>query len=397
RGHLAVVNSKALEVLGITKDSPVPEGGHIFNDPESGELTGCLLDNAVYELVNPKLPRAPKDDWARAIKTMNPRFLREGITSIVNQSGDVWSVLQELYHRGELSVRWQANLQGSSNYFHRPVEEIPRAVRDLGAVTGYGDEWLRVGAIGELHSDGLIHAPWMHEPYAQHAFGPHWYGLLRHPREILLAICQTAAEMGFQMEVHASGDAALEMVLDVYDKVNRQISLRDRRWVITHGGIFPTPRSVEKARNLGVIISTQQPVLWTQSHFYQQYWDERWVANLFANRTWLEGGVLVNGSSDIGLPPLLGIYMCVTRKNCFGEVLGLHQAISREEALKLHTIYGAYSTFQEQRKGSIEAGKLADLAVLSDDPLTVSEEQIKEIQVLMTVVDGHIAYEKDGT
>lgn len=395
RGHLGVANSKAFEVLGITKNSPVPAGGYVFKD-ERGELSGLLLDNAVYDLAMPQLPRTSHEEWISAIRMMTQRFLREGITSAVNQSGETWPYLQELHQRGELATRWQANLQGSSNYFHRPVEAIPKAVRDLGPVTGHGDAWLRAGAIGELHSDGLIEAPWMHEPYAQDEFGPGWKGLLRHDRETLRAICLAAADRGFQMEVHAAGDAAMEMVLDIYEEVNRQVSVRDRRWLVTHGGIFPSPRSVERARNLGIIVSTQQPVLWTQSHYYKRFWGEKSVANLFANRTWLEGGVLINGSSDVGISALLGIYMYVTRKNFFGETLGAEQAISREEALKLFTIYGAYSTFEEKLKGSIEEGKLADLAVLSDDPLTVPEEKIKEIQVLMTVVDGKIAYEKQN-
>ena len=393
RGHLGVANTKAFEVLGITKDSPVPAGGYIFKD-ERGELNGWLLDNALYDLVMPKLPGTTREEWIGAVRFMNQRFLREGITSVVNQSGDTWPFLAELYHRGELPVRWQANLRGSSNYFHRPLEALPKAVRDLGPVTGHGDDWLRVGAIGELHSDGLIEAPWMHEPYAQDKFGGGGKGLLRHNRETLSAICLAAADAGFQMEVHASGDAATEMVLDVYEEVNRQLSIRERRWIITHGGIFPTPRSVERARNLAIIVSTQQPVLWTQSHYYKQFWGEKAVANLFANRTWLEGGVRINGSSDVGLSPLLGIYMYVTRKNFFGEALGPEQAISREQALKLFTIDGAYTTFEEKSKGSIEEDKLADLLVLSDDPLTVPEEKIKEIQVLTTVVGGKIVYEK---
>lgn len=395
RGHLGVANSKALEAFHISRDTRPPAGGYIFKDPATGELNGWLLDNAVYDLVLPKLPRATDDDWINAIKVMNRRLLREGITSIVNQSGEVLPFLEEIRRTEGIAVRWQANLQGSSNYFHRPIEAIAEAVRDLGPITGAGDAWLRVGAIGELHSDGLIEAPWMHEPYAADKFGLNWKGLLRHDRETLLAICHAAAEMGYQMEVHASGDAAMELVLDVYEEVNRRIPIHGRRWVITHGGIFPTPRSVDRARNLSVIISTQQPVLWTQSHYYKQFWGEKRVANLFANRTWLEGGVRINGSTDVGMSPMIGIYMYVTRKNFFGEALGPEQAISREAALKAYTIDGAYSTFEEKVKGSIEVGKLADLAILSDNPLTVPEEKIKEIQVLATVVDGKIVYEKE--
>ncbi len=394
RGHLGVTNSKGLELFQITKDTQPPDGGYIFKDPDTGELNGWLLDNAVYHLLVPQLPRATASDWINAIKAMNRRLITEGITSIVNQSAEVMPFLEEIRNTEGLPVRWQANLVGSSNYFNRPTEAIAKSVRDLGPITGDGDAWLRVGSIGELHSDGLIEAPWMHEPYAGDKFGPNWKGLLRHDRAMLLAICHAAADVGYQMEVHASGDAAMELVLDVYEKVNKEIPIHDRRWVITHGGIFPTPRSVERARKLGIIVSTQQPVLWTQSHYYKQFWGEKRVANLFANRTWLEGGVRINGSTDVGMSPMIGIYMYVTRKNFFGEALGPEQGISREAALKAYTIDGAYSTFEEKIKGSIEVDKLADLAVLSDDPLTVPAEKIKEIQVLMTVVDGKIAYEK---
>lgn len=397
RGHLGVTNSKGLEAFRITKDTQPPDGGYIFKDPDTGELNGWLLDNAVYHLVVPQLPRATANDWINAIKAMNRRLVTEGITSIVNQSAEVLPFLEELRNTEGLPVRWQANLVGSSNYFNRPTEAIAKSVRDLGPITGEGDAWLRVGSIGELHSDGLIEAPWMHEPYAGDQFGPNWKGLLRHDRATLLAICHAAADVGYQMEVHASGDAAMELVLDVYEEVNKQISIRDRRWIITHGGIFPTPRSVELARKLGIIVSTQQPVLWTQSHYYKRFWGEKRVANLFANRTWLEGGVRINGSTDVGMSPMIGIYMYVTRKNFFGEALGPEQAISREAALKAYTIDGAYSTFEEKIKGSIEVGKLADLVVLSDDPLTVPEERIKEIQVLTTVVDGKIAYDQGAS
>ncbi|MFQ5850015.1 MAG: amidohydrolase [Candidatus Binatia bacterium] len=183
RGHLGVANSKALEAFDIAKETRPADGGYIFKDPDTGELNGWLLDNVVYDLVLPELPRAKADDWMRSIKVMNHSFLQEGITSIVNQSGEVLPFLEELRRTERLTVRWQANLQGSSNYFHRPTEAQAKAVRDLGAITGEGDAWLRVGSIGELHSDGLIEAPWMHEPYGVDKFGPNWRGLLRHGRE----------------------------------------------------------------------------------------------------------------------------------------------------------------------------------------------------------------------
>lgn len=392
RGHLLVVNTRALEAFGIDDHTRPPPGGYIWRDPERGSPNGWLLDNAVYHLALPRMPRASVKDWMEATGLMEQRLLRGGVTTVVNQSGGVWHVLSRLREEGRLSVRWQANVHGGTDYFDRPAEEIPGAVRALGAPTGHGDIWLRVGAIGEIHSDGLVEACWMPDAYAEEVFGPGWRGLLRHQPEVLFAMCRAAADAGFQMEVHASGDAALDLVLDTYERVDREIPIGERRWIITHGGIFPSPSAIDRARRLGVIVSTQQPVLWAQSHYYRRYWGEERVANLFANRTWLDGGVMVTGSSDVGMSPLLGMYTYVTRKNVFGETLGAHQALTKEEALQLFTTNAAFSLFEEDRKGSIEPGKLADLAVLSDDPVAVEDERLKDIQVLMTIVDGRIAY-----
>lgn len=393
RGHLLVANSRALETFGIGDDTPTPPGGHIFRDHGRASSNGWLLDNAVYHLALPKLPKATDDDWTEATRIMERRFLQHGVTTVVNQSGGVWRILERLRDRGDLQVRWQANVHGGTGYFDRPAEEIPEAVRALGPPTGHGDNWLRVGAIGEIHSDGLVEGAFMREPYAEHVFGPGWRGLLRHEPDILSAMCRAAAETAFQMEVHASGDAALDLVLDIYEKVDREVGIRERRWIITHGGVFPSPAVVERVRRLGVIVSTQQPVLWTQSRYYRRYWGEERAANLFANRTWLDGGVVVTGSSDVGISPFLGMYTYVTRKNYFGEPLGPEQGLTKEEALRLFTTSAAYSMFEEGQKGSIEPGRLADLAVVSDDPLIVPDERLKEIRALMTIVDGRIAHQ----
>jgi hypothetical protein len=392
RGHLFIGNSRAMEVLGITGSTQAPPGGHIFRAPETGEPNGWLLDNAAYELALPKLPRASLGEWRQSVSLMEDRFLRTGVTSVVNQSGGVTHVLQGLRDEGALRVRWQANVQGGTAYFHRPAAEIPDAVRQLGPPTGTGDEWLRVGAIGEIHSDGLVEGARMSAPYGEEVLGPGWRGLFRHDAEQLYGLCGSAAKAGFQMEVHASGDAALTTLLDVYERVDREGPIADRRFVITHGGVFPSPADVERARRLGVIVSTQQPVLWTQSHYYRNWWGEPRASNLFANRTWLDGGVRVNGSTDDGSSVFLGMFMYVARKNFLGEVLGPDEAISRAEALRLYTTDAAFSSFEEEVKGSIEAGKLADFAVVSGDPLSVPEDEIKDIRSLVTVVGGAVAY-----
>ncbi len=198
------------------------------------------------------------------------------------------------------------------------------------------------------------------------------------------------------MSVHVAGSAALDEVLNVYDEVDQVHPIGSKRWTIEHGGFLPTPRNLEQAKRLGVIASTQQSISYFVPRALREMLGERRAASLFPNRTWLEGGIKVAGGSDFPgspLSPLLGMYASVTRKTAIGE-LGREEAISRQEALNLYTTYAAHISFEEDLKGSIEPGKLADFVVLSDDLLTVPEENIKDMEVLITVVGGKFVYEK---
>jgi predicted amidohydrolase YtcJ len=397
-GHLVAANSLALTAAGIT--TTVDQQKWVMRDPATGELNGWLLEDEALRVVA-LFPGDSVEQTVEGVRSMSRRLNAVGITGVINQlSGTTTSpafrALDRLRREGELTLRWRFNY---TLPFAVTEDQMREAISNLGPATGYGDEWLQLGALGELSFDGWwepMDTAYLREPYEGSYSRQQGTGDLRYSIEMVRAICLAAAQNDIQMSVHVAGSAALDAVLNIYEEVNEVYPISSKRWTVEHGGFLPTPNNLAQAKQLGVIVATQQSI----SHFVpkalREMLGERRAANLFPNRTWLEAGIKVTGGSDFpGAPlsPLLGIYASVTRKTAIGS-LAAEEAISREEALQLYTINAAHISFEEGLRGSIEAGKLADFVVLSDDLLTVPEETIKNIEVLMTVVGGKIVYEK---
>jgi hypothetical protein len=247
----------------------------------------------------------------------------------------------------------------------------------------------------------------MREPYGMNTqvYGyvdPDYRGVLNVPRENLVSMAKTANRLGWQMTSHTTGGGAIDLLLDAYEEANRDKSIRDRRFTVTHGN-FPNAESIAKAKRLGVIFDVQP-----QWHHFDGpalgpvFGAERvkWWLPL---RTMIDEGVLAAGGSDHMIKydprtsinayhPFFAMWMTITRKTAGGKVLGPEQRITREEALRMWTVNGAYLTFEEKEKGSIEAGKLADFVVIDRDFMTVAEDEIRSIEPVMTVIDGRIVY-----
>jgi predicted amidohydrolase YtcJ len=370
-----------------------------MRDPGNGELNGWLLEDEALRVVF-LFPGDSVEQTVEGIRSMSRRLNAVGITGVINQlagtaTGATFRALDRLRRQNELTLRWRFNysLPGAV-----ALDEMREAIGNLGPPTGYGDEWLQLGALGELSFDGWwepMDTAYLREPYEGSYSRQQGTGDLRYSIEMVRAICLAAAESDIQMSVHVAGSAALDELLNIYEEVNEVYPISSKRWTVEHGGFFPTPRNLAQAKKLGVIVATQQSISHYVPKALQEMLGERRAGNLFPNRTWLQAGIKVAGGSDFpGAPlsPLLGIYASVTRKTAIGE-LAAGEAISREEALQLYTINAAHISFEEGLKGSIEAGKLADFVVLSDDLLSVPEETIKDIEILMTAVGGKIVYE----
>ena len=209
----------------------------------------------------------------------------------------------------------------------------------------------------------------------------------------LVTVLRAARDTNCGVFIHELGDAALDQVLDAFDTVDQEKSITGRRWTLEHGGIHPTPRNLEQARRMGIIVSTQQAMGWAVGATTRRFWGESRGSNMKPNRTWMDAGVVVKGGSDVGpYDPMLGLWTYITRTNMADEPMDPAEALTREQALRIYTINGAYGTFEEDIKGSIEPGKLADMLVLSEDLMTVPEDSIRDIKVLTTYVGGRPVY-----
>ena len=396
-GHLVAVNSRALKEAGMT--GATSGRGWVIQDPSTGEPNGWLLEDTGQRILS-FFSRGGPGEILEEIQRASRDLNAVGITSVIYQTAgtptrDSFRALAQLRREGALTLRWRFNY----SLPRAAPDEIAGTIANLGPPTGYGDEWLQMGGLGEISFDGWwepMDTAYVREPYAGSYSKHQGLGDLRFTPESLKAVCLAAAENDIQMSVHVAGSAALDALLDIYEEVNQVHPISDKRWTIEHGAFLPTEKNLQQARSLGLIVTTQQSVSYFNPKAIRAMLGERRASNLFPNKTWLEGGVTVAGGSDFPaspLSPLLGIYASVTRKTISGE-LGLEEAITRRQALELYTINAARISFEENLKGSIETGKLADFVVLSDDLLSVAEEEIKSIEVLRTVVGGETVYER---
>lgn len=395
-GHLVAVNSLALRKAGLAEARS--ERGWVIKDPSTGEPNGWLLEDLGQRILS-FFSRGGPQEILEEIQRMSRKLNEVGITSVIYQTAgsptrDSFRALDQLRREGKLTLRWRFNY----SLPRAAPDEIAETIANLGPPTGYGDSWLRIGALGEISFDGWwepMDTAYVREPYLGSYSKHQGTGDLRFTPEFLKAVCMAAAENDIQMSIHVAGSAALDELLNIYEQVNQVHPINDKRWTIEHGAFLPTEKNLQQAKSLGLIVTTQQSISYFNPKAIQKMLGKRRASNLFPNKTWLEGGVTVAGGSDFPaapLSPMVGIYASVTRKTISGE-LGPEEAISRQQALELYTRNAARISFEENLKGSIEAGKLADFVVLSDDLLTVPEEDIKDIEVLRTVVEGKTVYE----
>jgi len=397
-GHMCVVNSRALELLGIDCNTPDPPGGHIDRD-EQGEPTGLLQENAVGLVTNPFYPHS-SEEIVEALGAANKVYLSEGITSHTEAGIGFLSDLellayQQAVQEGQLTVRSNLMVSAESLFTTKGAEGESFFGLSQGIRTGWGDEWLRIGPI-KLFSDGSLigRTAAMTQGYAT---DPDNTGFFATPEETLRDWIFQGHRSGWQVAVHAIGDRAVSFILDCYEEANSALPRPDPRHRIEHCGVID-PGILERIDHLGVIPVPQQHFIGELGDGFKRNLGPERTRWCYVQKSFLERGIPMPGSSDryvVEGAPLLGIHDAVNQKTLSGEDYVPEERIIPEEAIRAYTLNSAYASFEETIKGSIEAGKLADLVVLGADPTRVPTEDIQHIPVQGTVVGGQLLFERD--
>jgi predicted amidohydrolase YtcJ len=405
-GYASVLNSTALRQIGVGRDTPQPDNGKIIKD-QKGEPTGLILGapQLLGELRRSK--PVTYDDMVWALKAMQKRYSAVGLTSTIDrgEGPEGFRVYQKLREQNELTVRSYVTYliggQGTPAQLRQEIERIP-------FVTGFGDEWFRVGSLKVVADGGiLIGTAYLREPYGDNTgiYGYHdpaYRGVLSVPRENLAEMARTANRLGWQMTAHTTGGGATDALLDAYEAADRDKPIADRRFTVTHGN-FPDPTAISRARRMGVAFDVQPAWLHLDGAAIKDVFGPERMRDFLPLRSLFEAGVIAAGGSDHMIRfdsrnainpynPFFGMWMAITRQTTDGAVLGPDQTVSREQALRMWTLNGAWLTFEEKSKGSIEPGKLADMVVVSKDYLRCPIDEIKDIDALLTIVGGRVVY-----
>jgi predicted amidohydrolase YtcJ len=411
--HITVTNSLGLKIAGITKQTANPVAGIIVKD-ETGEPTGLLREKAQNLISNLTSPRGKElienaikhgvtipsissytiEDLKNGVKSSVEKCLERGVTTVhdIVSSPDEIRAYQEVLEEGNLRMRIHLLI--------RTYEAQIKAenVLNLGLKTGFGNNWLKIGGIkmsidgGMTGCNAAFYEPYVHEPWNT--------GVVRIPQNILDDLVIKFHKAGHRLCVHAIGDRAFDMIFEAYKKALTETPCSDHRHRIEHGpgNYMLTPKRLNKTKELDIF---QVPNI----NFLYYFGDpllttlglER-MKNSFPLKMLLDEKVKFSSGTDApGYMPvdvLRDIWTCVTRKSWSGTVISPEQAISVMDAIRVFTLNAAYAGFEEDIKGSIEIGKLADLIILNEDILTIEADRLKDIKVDYTIVNGEIVYKR---
>lgn len=385
-GHIALANSLALKLAGITRETPNPQGGEIVKDHQTGEPTGILKDNA-QGLVSAVIPAPTRDQLKQAIKTAIRHANNLGVTSIQdNSSAADLAVYQELLRAGELTLRINAWRYG---YLYQNFES-------LGILPNFGNDMLRIGTV-KVFADGSMGAgtALFFDPYED---DPATSGIPIYKEKDLYDLIRAIDKAGLQIAAHAIGDKANNWILNAFEMAFQANGRRDARHRIEHAQVV-RPKDVTRYRELGIIASIQpshciDDMRWAEKRIGQR------CQNAYRFNSFLQAGVKIAFGTDWTVEPLnpmLGLYAAVTREFPEGGPEGgwhSEEKITLAQAIELYTLGSAYAEFQEDRKGSIKVGKLADLVVLDKNLFEVPAKEILNARVDLTLVNGKIVYQK---
>lgn len=413
-GPAGMVNTQALKVSGITRDTPSPKAGMIVKDPATGEPTG-MIRNAYGVLKG--VPREAENASAgakrEALKKLFRLYNEQGLTSIADRNAgrDSLDLYLDLQAKKELTLRVNVarsfNPSGTREEIVRRLEELPGADR-RGGPTGVGDEWVRIGPIklfldgGMLNGSAYMRQPW--PPGDTYQIVERDYrGLLFIEPDQLRLVVEEGARRHWQMTAHTAGEGAMDVLLDAYELVNRLVPIKDLRFCITHAN-FPSQRNLELCQRLGVCADVQPAWFWKDGTTLLKVLGEERMRWFQPYKTWLRYTTIGGGSDhmikldslDATNPwnPWLAMYVALERVTERGTRLTPEEKLTRTEVLRLYTINNAYLHHEEKEKGTLEVGKLGDLILIDRDVLTCPAEDVRGTKVLATVVGGKVVYER---
>ena len=391
-GHTAVVNSKAFEVAGVTIDDSDPVAGKFYR--EDGEFTGKVAEHALDVFRNagnwPVMDRRTRQESVRiSLQSM----AAAGLTSTTDALGgyDDLIAYQDVRAAGELPVRVSFMPYGGTGYAGKG-NAVYKALKQAGIRSGFGDEMIRIGAV-KFVADGSAseRTMSMSTPYEGR---PGDYGILTMTQEEIDDAVDDAVAHGFRVAIHANGDVAIDMVMNAYERVLKDHEGENPRFRIEHCSLV-NDALLARIKAAGVVPTP----FYTYAHFHGNKWTEygeEKMERMFAHRSFLDAGIPVAPASDYTpgpFEPMMAIQSMVTRKDVRGRVWGPSQRISVSEAMRICTVNGAYASFEENSKGMLAPGKLADFVMLENDPHDVDPDAIKDINVIRTVMGGRTVYE----
>jgi hypothetical protein len=412
-GPAGMVNTKALEISGVNKNTVDPSAGKVVRDPKTSEPTG-MIRNAYSVLKGmPSFTSADDGPSDRSrLKELFRRYNARGITSIGDRSASnaAIGIYRDLRDKGELTVRVNATRLLDSPSGDRKA--LAKALQTLAAdgstgepngPTGVGDQWVRIGPLkifldgGMLNGTAYMRTPWGVGP-AYQITEPEYRGLLFVQPAPLAIVAEEVARRGWAMTAHVAGEGAMDELLKAYAHADEVVGIRSKRWMITHAN-FTSAANLEICKQLGVGADLQPAWIWKDTRTLLKLLGPDRMNWFHPYRRWLDAGLTIGGGSDHMIrldaieatnpwDPWLGIYVAVSRQTEGAGILNPDQKLTRLEALRFYTINNAKLHFEETYKGTIEPGKVADMIVLDRDPLSCKEAELRDVQVLRTIVGG---------
>jgi len=387
-GHTFFVNSKAFQMAGVTRNTPNPFGG-TFDKDANGELNGRVTDRAIAALAKAGkreqfTPAQREKRVMDGVAFISAKFAQYGLTTVHHNEDGALEAIQEQRRNGKLKHRVSYEVSG----------DLLEAMIRNGIESGFGDEWIRLGATAEHMADGSLseRTMAMSQPYI--GMPASYHGNLTETQEDLNKWCERVHRAHIQLNCHANGDVAIDRVLTAYERALKLMPRANARPKITHCSQM-TPALIRRIKALDAVPSMFSTYPYYNSdkfHFYGQ----QAMEHMIAFRSMLDAGIKPAAGSDFGpgpFSPLMAIQAMVTRTGWNGETWGASQKITLDEAIRVNSFNGAYNSREEKDKGSIAVGKLADFVVLAEDLHTVAPSKIKDVKIVQTVVGGQVMYQ----